>query len=198
MFVANIYWLWVWYLLSHRNRDTYNHLHSNSLIITLFEIWLIKMIGLTVFYGVFVPLFMFILYLVYLRLQKPLEYRLISSHVPSITKTLWSELIFSWQLAKLHPKGILLHFLREWYSTTILGYQWLNSSWHKFERFQPPLSSFPEQRKSCEILSRLRWSLKKYWKVAFPFLLNTCLLNVMPTIKIFGTGKRTSVLHKIR
>lgn len=63
------------------------------------------MIDLNVYNLVLYPITGLILYLVYLRFQKPLEYRQVSSHVPSVTKTFWSELKFSWNIAMKHPKG---------------------------------------------------------------------------------------------
>ncbi|XP_025410334.1 cytochrome P450 4V2-like [Sipha flava] len=65
------------------------------------------MIDLNVYNLVLYPLTGLILYLVYLRLQKPLEYRQVSSQVPSVTKTFWSEIKFSWNIAMKHPKEFL-------------------------------------------------------------------------------------------
>nr|QQL12306.1 cytochrome P450 CYP4CJ2 [Aphis craccivora] len=44
------------------------------------------------------------------RLRKPLEYRRISSHVPSLTKNLWNEMLFSCTIAMKHPKDLLPFF----------------------------------------------------------------------------------------
>ncbi|VVC26658.1 Hypothetical protein CINCED_3A021848 [Cinara cedri] len=41
----------------------------------------------------------------YARLRQPLEYRQISQHVPSVTKTLWTEFTLSLELGMKHPKG---------------------------------------------------------------------------------------------
>ncbi|XP_025410347.1 uncharacterized protein LOC112683508 [Sipha flava] len=48
---------------------------------------------------------------VYSRLRKPLEYRQLSSHVPSVTKTIWSEMKFSWNMAMAKPKDLLPLFM---------------------------------------------------------------------------------------
>ncbi|KAF0768751.1 cytochrome P450 4C1-like, partial [Aphis craccivora] len=66
-----------------------------------------EMIELNVYSAVLMPLAGLILYAVWSRLRMPLEYRQISSHVPSVTKTFWSEMLFSWKLAMLKPKDIL-------------------------------------------------------------------------------------------
>lgn len=63
------------------------------------------MLDLNVYTAALLPTVFFVSYLVYLRLRKPLEYRLISSHVPSVTKTLWSEVTFSLSIAMKHPRG---------------------------------------------------------------------------------------------
>lgn len=45
------------------------------------------------------------LYAVYARLTLPLDYRRTSSRVPSLTKSLWSEILVSWDLATKHTTG---------------------------------------------------------------------------------------------
>nr|WOV89632.1 cytochrome P450 CYP4CJ4 [Rhopalosiphum padi] len=65
------------------------------------------MIELNVYSVVLMPLVGLISYAVWLRLRMPLEYRNISSRVPSVTKTFWSEMLFSWKMAMLKPKEIL-------------------------------------------------------------------------------------------
>lgn len=63
---------------------------------------------LNVFGLVFVSsVILIVLYVVRSRLLMPLEYRRISSHVPSVTKTLWSEFLVSLELATKRPEGIL-------------------------------------------------------------------------------------------
>nr|DAD54421.1 TPA_exp: cytochrome P450 enzyme 26 [Aphis glycines] len=65
------------------------------------------MIEFNIYSAVLMPLAGLILYAVWSRLRMPLEYRQISSHVPSVTKTFWSEMLFSWKVAMLKPKDIL-------------------------------------------------------------------------------------------
>ncbi|XP_060840808.1 cytochrome P450 4C1-like [Rhopalosiphum padi] len=65
------------------------------------------MIELNVYTAVLMPLAGLILYAVWSRLRMPLEYRQISSHVPSVTKNFWSEMVLSWKLAMLKPIDIL-------------------------------------------------------------------------------------------
>lgn len=47
-----------------------------------------------------------VLYAVYARLTMPLDYRRISSRVPSLTKSLWSEILVSWDLATKNTSGM--------------------------------------------------------------------------------------------
>lgn len=61
----------------------------------------LNLFGLTALIG----LTAFISAAVYLRLRLPLKYRQISQHVPSVTKTFWSEITFSLELGMKHPKG---------------------------------------------------------------------------------------------
>lgn len=56
---------------------------------------------------IWLPILLLVLYLVCSRLEKPAEYRQLSSRVPSATKTLWSEITFSWTLATIHPKELI-------------------------------------------------------------------------------------------
>ncbi|XP_025204847.1 cytochrome P450 4C1-like isoform X2 [Melanaphis sacchari] len=65
------------------------------------------MIELNVYCVVLMPLVGLISYVVWSRLRMPLEYRQISSHVPSLTKNFWSEILFSWKMAMMQPKDIL-------------------------------------------------------------------------------------------
>ncbi|KAE9541693.1 hypothetical protein AGLY_003684 [Aphis glycines] len=67
-----------------------------------------EMIELNNLYGV-VLIFLvgLISYAIWSRLRMPLEYRQISSHVPSATKTFWSEIQLSWKMAMFQPKDIL-------------------------------------------------------------------------------------------
>lgn len=67
------------------------------------------MFELNLFNLVFVPLILLFLGLIYSRLNKPFEYRNISSHVPSITKTIWSEIKLTLRLGMQQPKGMSLH-----------------------------------------------------------------------------------------
>ncbi|XP_025204857.1 cytochrome P450 4V2-like [Melanaphis sacchari] len=62
------------------------------------------------FNAVLILFVILISYVTWLRLRKPLEYRRISSHVPSITKNLWSEILFSCTMAMKHPKDLLPFF----------------------------------------------------------------------------------------
>lgn len=68
-----------------------------------------KMFELNVYNLVLMPLLvlvpLLVAYAVCSRLMLPLEYRQISSHVPSITKSFWTEMLVSWDLATKHPKG---------------------------------------------------------------------------------------------
>ncbi|KAL5234003.1 hypothetical protein ACI65C_001413 [Semiaphis heraclei] len=66
-----------------------------------------EMIELNVYSVVLLPLAGLISYAIWLRLRMPLEYRQISSHVPSVTKNFWSEILLSWKLAMMQPKDIL-------------------------------------------------------------------------------------------
>lgn len=49
---------------------------------------------------VLIPVILFIFYLICSRLQKQPEYKRVSSYVPSMTKTFWSKMLFSWDLAR--------------------------------------------------------------------------------------------------
>ncbi|KAL4147834.1 hypothetical protein QTP88_002173 [Uroleucon formosanum] len=69
------------------------------------------MLEINVYNIVLIPLTIFISYAIWSRLRKPLEYRQISSHVPSITKNLWSELLFSCRIAMKHPRDLLPFFM---------------------------------------------------------------------------------------
>lgn len=63
------------------------------------------MLELNAYTAVLLPLALAVLYAVRLRLQKPLEYRHLSSHVPSVTKTFWSEVRMTWILGTKKPIG---------------------------------------------------------------------------------------------
>nr|QQL12336.1 cytochrome P450 CYP4CJ14 [Aphis craccivora] len=65
------------------------------------------MIDLNVYGVVLISLVGLISYAIWSRLRMPLEYRQISSHVPSATKTFWSEMQMLWKMAMLKPKDIL-------------------------------------------------------------------------------------------
>nr|BAH72200.1 ACYPI003803 [Acyrthosiphon pisum] len=65
------------------------------------------MIEVNFYSVVLVPLAGLISYAIWSRLRMPVEYRQISSHVPSVTKSFWSEMVLSWKLAMLQPKDIL-------------------------------------------------------------------------------------------
>ncbi|XP_022170397.1 cytochrome P450 4C1-like [Myzus persicae] len=65
------------------------------------------MIELNVYSVVLLPLVGLISYAIWLRLRMPVEYRQISSHVPSVTKNFWSEMLLSTKLAMMQPKDIL-------------------------------------------------------------------------------------------
>lgn len=65
------------------------------------------MYGLNVYSLVLAPVLLLILYAVYSRLRKPLEYRQLSSHVPSLTKSFWNEIKLTLTVAMKHPKGII-------------------------------------------------------------------------------------------
>ncbi|KAF0759085.1 cytochrome P450 4V2-like [Aphis craccivora] len=64
-----------------------------------------EMIDLNVYGVVLISLVGLISYAIWSRLRMPLEYRQISSHVPSATKTFWSEMQMLWKMAMLKPKG---------------------------------------------------------------------------------------------
>lgn len=66
---------------------------------------MIKMLELYISYFVWTPVILSTVYLVWSRLQKQLEYKRISSYVPSMTKSFWNEIIFSWDLARKPPIG---------------------------------------------------------------------------------------------
>lgn len=52
-----------------------------------------------------VTLIIFLFYVVHSWLQKPLEYRKLSSRIPSLTNSLWSEIKFSLNMAMKQPHG---------------------------------------------------------------------------------------------
>lgn len=67
------------------------------------------MFELNLFNLVFTPFIALFFGLIYYRLHKTLEYRNILSPVPSITKTIWSEIKLTLYLGTQQPKGMSLY-----------------------------------------------------------------------------------------
>lgn len=71
------------------------------------------MLEFNIYTFLLIPLIILISFVIYSRLQKPLEYRQLSSIMPSLTKSIWSEITVSIDLAMKHPKGKkLIYFIQ--------------------------------------------------------------------------------------